>query len=51
MAPGPISMLQLVIVQNPGPVEEVVDQAVDGNHVEAYVTVVPARVAGQKQGG
>ena len=33
VAPGSIGMVELVAVQNPGPVKEVVDQAVDGNHV------------------
>ena len=38
-------MVQLVAVQNSGPVEEVVDEAVDGNHVQPHVAVVPAGVA------
>jgi hypothetical protein len=44
-------MVQLVVVKNAGPVEEVVDQAVDGNQVESYATVVPAGVAGQEEAG
>ena len=51
VAPGPVGMVKLVAVQNPGPVEEVVDQAVDGNHVETHAAVVPAGVAGQEQAG
>jgi hypothetical protein len=44
VAPGPIGMVELIVVEDSGPVEEVVDQAVDGNQVESHSMVVPARV-------
>ena len=49
VAPGPVGMVSPVVRQNPGPVEESVDQAVDRNHVETHLAVVPAGVAGQEQ--
>ena len=48
VAPVPIGMVNPVVGQDPGPVEESVHQAVDRNHVEAHVAVVPAGVAGQE---
>ena len=45
VAPGPVSVVELVAVQNPGPVEEVVDEAVDGDHVRPDLPVVPPGIA------
>lgn len=43
-----IGMVELAAIQNSGPVQEVVNQAVDGNHVKPHLAVVPA---GQEQAG
>jgi len=51
VAPGPIGVVKLVKTQYPGPVEEIVHQAVDGNHVQTHSAVVPAGVEGQEEGG
>ena len=48
---GPVRMVELVTTEDPGPVEEVMDQAVDGNHVQPHPAVVPAGVAGQEEAG
>jgi hypothetical protein len=45
VAPGAIRMVELVAVQNPGPMEEVVYQAVDRNHVRPHPPVVPPGIA------
>jgi hypothetical protein len=49
VAPGPIGMVSPVVGQNPGPVEEVVHQAVDGNHLMADAAVVPAGIGGEEE--
>ena len=49
VAPGSIGVVELVAVQNPGPVEEVVDQAVDGNHVGPDPPVVPPGISRQEE--
>jgi len=51
VAARPIGVVELVAGQNSGAVEEVVDQAVDGYHVESHAAVVPTGIAGQKKAG
>ena len=42
-------MVELVTVQNPGPVKEVVDQAIDRNHVRPDPPVVPPGISRQEE--
>jgi hypothetical protein len=49
VAPGTIGMVHLITIENPGPVEEVVNQAVDGNHVLPDPPVVPPGISCQEQ--
>lgn len=49
VAPGPVGVVELVAVQNPGPVEEVVDEGIDRNHVGPDLAVVPTGVSRQEE--
>jgi len=45
VAPGPVGVVKPVARQNPGPVEEIVDEAVDRDHLFPDVAVVPPRAS------
>ena len=49
VAPGSIGVVELVAVQNSGPVKKGVHEAVDGYHVGPDLAVVPAGIGGQEQ--